>query len=356
MARGYEAPYEELEGVHIYRHPMPLEARGAAGYLLEYAAALFWEFRLAWRVRRRHGFDVIHACNPPDLIFLIGRFFKTFFKTKFIFDHHDLNPELYVAKFGKRGPLYRILLLFERCSFRTADVSIATNWSYHRIAVERGGMAPEKVFVVRSGPNLQRIRLHPPDEALKHGRRFLVGYVGVMGRQEGIQYLLEAARHIVHDLGRTDVHFALVGSGPDFDRLRALAGQMGVQDFVTFTGRLPDEDLLRILSTADLCVNPDEVNEMNDKSTMNKVMEYMALGRPIVQFETTEGRYSAAEAAVYARANDPLDLARCVVELLADPARRTSMGEFGRERVHVQLAWSHQAPILLRAYGALWND
>jgi glycosyltransferase involved in cell wall biosynthesis len=217
-------------------------------------------------------------------------------------------------------------------------------------------MPPDKVFVVRSGPNLQRIRPCAPDETLKRGRRFLVGYVGVMGRQEGIQYLLHAARHIVHQLGRTDVQFTLVGTGPEFMQLQALACELGIAEFVTFTGRLPDLDLLRILSTADLCVNPDEVNEMNDKSTMNKVMEYMALGRPIVQFETTEGRYSAGEAAAYARANDPIDLAETILDVLGDPDRRATMGRVGLERVHAELGWSHQAPVLLKAYAALWSS
>jgi glycosyltransferase involved in cell wall biosynthesis len=282
--------------------------------------------------------------------------FKALFATRFVFDHHDLNPELYVAKFGRRDWVHRLLLLLERWTFRTADFSIATNLSYRQVALERGGMSPDKVFVVRSGPDLMRLRPVPPDEALKQGRRFLVGYVGVMGRQEGLSYLLEAVRHIVHDRNRTDVHFTLVGSGPELGTLRSLAAELGVGDFVTFTGRLPDAMLLRILSTADLCVNPDEVNEMNDKSTMNKILEYMALGRPIVQFETTEGRYSAGGAAAYARPNDAADLAEQILAVLADPERRAAMGRIGMERVHRELAWSHQAPLLLQAYATLWGE
>jgi glycosyltransferase involved in cell wall biosynthesis len=356
MTEGYEAAYEHLQGVHIYRHRMPLEARGVAGYILEYGAALFWQFFLACRVYRRHGFDVIHGCNPPDTIFLVGAFFKLLFGKRFLFDHHDLNPELYIAKFGRRGLFYRVLLQLERWTFITADVSIATNWSYHKIAVERGGMDPDKVFVVRSGPSLERLRPCEPNPALKKGRRYLVGYVGVMGRQEGIHYLLEAVHHIVREQGRHDIHFTLVGSGPELAHLKGLAVKLGIGDFVTFTGRLPDRDLVEVLSTTDICVNPDEVNEMNDKSTMNKVMEYMALGRPIVQFETTEGRYSARDAASYARPNDAADLARKMLDLLADPARREEMGRFGYERVRRELAWPHQVEPLLKAYDALWQE
>lgn len=354
-AMGYEAGYEVIDGIHIFRHPLPLEARGAMAYLVEYSAALFWEFVLAWRALARRGFDVIHACNPPDTIFLVAGFFKLFLGKKFLFDHHDLSPELYEAKFGRRDVFYRLLVNFERWTYRTADVSIATNHSYRRIAIERGGMEPDRVFIVRSGPKLERMKLLPPDEALKHGRRYLVGYVGVMGQQEGIRYLLEAARYIVHEMGRTDVHFGLVGSGPELEASIRLAEELEVADFVTFAGRVPDQELLELLNTADVCVNPDEYNAMNDKSTMNKVMEYMALGKPIVQFDLTEGRLSAQEASLYAKPNDSVDLAEKIVELLDDPGRRERMGKFGRERVVNELAWRHEVPKLLAAYEKLWG-
>jgi len=352
---GATARYELRDGIAIYRHPLPLEARGRLAYPLEYLAALFWQSLLAWRVFLTHGFDVIHACNPPDTIFLVGGFFKLLFRRKFLFDHHDLCPELYLAKFGRRGGVYRALLALERWTFRTADVVISTNESYRRVAIERGGKAPDRVFVVRSGPALERMQIRPPKPALKRGRRHLVGYVGVMGQQEGIEYLLQAARHIVHDLGRVDIQFTLVGSGPNLETLRALAQRLALEDFVTFTGRIPDDDLLDVLNTADVCVNPDECNEMNDKSTMNKIMEYMALAKPIVQFDVTEGRFSAQEASLYARPNDALDLARKILGLLDDPARREQMGRFGHARVVDQLAWHHQAPWLLAAYAALWG-
>jgi len=354
--KGCEQRYEQIDGIHIYRHPLPPEADGALGYALEYATALFWEFTLAFRVLRRHGFDVIHACNPPDLIFLVGGFFKLFLRKRFIFDHHDINPELYEAKFNRRDLFYKLMVLCERLSFRTADISIATNESYKRIAVERGGMDPERVFVVRSGPKLDRLRIVPPVPELKRGRRFLVGYVGVMGKQEGIDYLLRAAAHIVHDLGRQDVHFGLVGSGTSLDEMKAYARELKVDAYVTFTGRVPDDELLAMLNTADVCVNPDVANEMNDKSTMNKIMEYMALGKPIVQFDLTEGRYSAQDASLYAARNDERDLGRKLIELLDDPERRRRMGEFGRARVLGQLEWRYEAPKLLRAYEAAFGE
>lgn len=353
--KGYEARYEEIDGIHVYRHPLPVEAEGALGYALEYSVALFWEFTLAWKVLFRHGFDVIHACNPPDLIFLVAGFFKLFLRKKFIFDHHDINPELYEAKFGRRDFFYRLMLRMERWTFRTADVSIATNESYRRIAIERGGMDRSKVFVVRSGPKLDRLRIIPPVESLKNGRKFLVGYVGVMGKQEGIDYLLRAAAHVVKALGRKDVHFGLVGGGTSLDEMKAYAEELGISEHVTFTGRVPDQQLLEMLNTADVCVNPDVANEMNDKSTMNKIMEYMALGKPIVQFDLTEGRFSAQNASLYARRNDEKDLGDKIVQLLDDPQLRRQMGEFGRHRVIHELEWQFEAPKLLRAYDAAFD-
>jgi glycosyltransferase involved in cell wall biosynthesis len=262
---------------------------------------------------------------------------------------------LYEAKFGRRDFFYRLMLALERWTFRLADVSIATNESYRRIALERGKMPPEKVFVVRSGPSLERLRIVPPQPALKCGRRYLVGYVGVMGRQEGIDLLLQSIRHIVHERQRTDVHFGLVGGGTELARLKALSRELDVAEYVTFTGRVPDAQLLAMLNTADVCVNPDVANEMNDKSTMNKVMEYMALGKAIVQFDLTEGRFSAQEASLYARRNDPVDMAGKILSLLDDADRRDSMGRFGRLRVLNELSWEHEVPRLLAAYDAVFD-
>jgi glycosyltransferase involved in cell wall biosynthesis len=352
--KGCEKKHELIDGIDIWRYDLPKEGSGALGYLVEYSAALLLTFALTLKVWWKSGFDVVHACNPPDLFFLIGGFCKLFGK-KFVFDHHDANPELYVAKFGRKDFFHRLMLLLEKLTFRTADVSIATNRSYRRIAIERGGMDPGKVFVVRSGPSLERMKIVPPVEALKKGRRYLVGYVGVMGKQEGIDYLLRAAAHLVHALGRTDVHFGLVGGGTSLEEMKALARELGVSDHVTFTGRVSDGALLAMLNTADVCVNPDVANEMNDISTMNKVMEYMALGKPIVQFDLNEGRFSAQRASVYARRNDALDLAAKIAELLDDPGRRADMGAFGRRRVETELEWRHEAPKLIAAYEALWG-
>lgn len=347
--RGYDLSYEVLEGIHIYRHPLPFEADSAMGYALEYSSSLLMELWLALRIAVTRGFDVIHACNPPDTIFLIGRLFKPFGK-RFIFDHHDINPELYEAKFNRRDVWYRLLCRLERWTFAAADASIATNESYRSIAIERAGMDPERVFVVRSGPDLRRVQHLPPRPELKRGRRFLAGYVGVIGKQEGLDLLLEAVNFMRRHLGREDVQFVIIGDGTELPALRAMSTRLGLDDCVQFTGRVSDEDLWQILGTADICLNPDRANPMNDKSTMNKILEYMALGKPIVQFDLTEGRYSAGEASLYAKPNDIEDFAHRMVELLDDAPRRTTMGEFGRQRVEGELAWHHQVPRLLAAY------
>lgn len=352
--KGYEKGFETLDGIEIFRHSLPVEAAGALGYALEYSWALAAQFLLSLRVWFRRGFDVIHACNPPDTIFILGGFYKIFGK-KFLFDHHDINPELYEAKFQRRDFFYRLMLSLERWTFKTADVSIATNESYRKIAIERGSMPPDKVFVVRSGPDLTRLRILPPQESLKRGKKFLIGYVGVMGKQEGIDLLLECVRSIVFEFGRRDVHFGLVGGGTELNSMKQMAADMQIGEFVTFTGRVPDAELLAMLNTADVCVNPDIANEMNDKSTMNKIMEYMALGKPIVQFDLTEGRVSAQEASLYALRNDAQDMGRKILELLDDPERRHTMGVFGQERVAKHLSWEHEIPRLLSAYDAVFS-
>ncbi len=351
--KGCEKKFEAIDGIDIWRYDLPAEGEGALGYLIEYSAALAFTFWLSLKVFLGKGFDVIHACNPPDLFFLIGGFWKLFGK-KFLFDHHDANPELYEAKFGRRDFFYKVMLLVEKLTFQTADVSIATNESYKRIAVRRGGMPPEKVFVVRSGPSLERLKVVPPDESLKRGKKYLVGYVGVMGKQEGIDLLLLAVQKIIFEKKRRDIQFGLVGGGTSLQEMKDLAAALGVAEYVTFTGRAPDAELLAMLNTADVCVNPDVANEMNDISTMNKIMEYMALGKPIVQFDLTEGRFSAQEASLYAKKNDVEDFAMKILQLLDDPGLRARMGQAGRRRVVDELEWQYEAPKLLAAYRALW--
>lgn len=348
---GEDAPAGEtvLEGIHIHRHDLPVEGNGALGYLAEYSAAFWHQTRLAWRIRRQRGFDVIHGCNPPDLIFLVALQFRLL-GCRFVFDHHDVTPELYEAKFGKRGFFWYVMRLVERLTFAAASVSIATNDSYRRIAIQRGGMAEKDVFVVRSGPDLTRLRRCPANLRWKNGRRFLVGYVGVMGAQEGIDLLLQSVHRICRVRGREDVQFVLAGAGPELAALRRRCRAMGLDDVVSFPGRIEDAELFEMLSTADICVNPDRVTPMNDLSTMNKIMEYMAFSKPIVQFDVTEGRVSAQEASVYARANDPVDFANRIEELLADPERRHVMGQTGLERVRNALSWPHQVPALRAAY------
>ena len=354
--KGYQEKYEEIEGIHIYRYDLPIEGMGAKGYALEYIIALYHSFRLALRIYKERGFHAIHACNPPDLFFLIGGFFKIFKGTRYLFDHHDINPELYEAKFGRRDLYWKIMIWLERISFKTADISIATNESYKKIAVERGGMPSTKVHVVRSGPKLDRLRIIPPVESLKMGRKFLIGYVGVMGKQEGIDFLLQSAKYIIFDLGRTDIHFGIVGGGTSLNEMILLAKELGISDYVTFTGRVPDQELLEMLNTADVCVNPDVANEMNDKSTMNKIMEYMALGKPIVQFDLTEGRFSAKDSSLYAEKNNSVDMALKIIKLLDNPELRFSMGRYGRNRVENELEWRYEAPKLLAAYEALFQS
>ena len=350
-----ESPFELIDSIEIHRHPLPIQAKGKVAYLAEYSSALFWEFAYSLKVFWGRGFDAIHACNPPDLIFLIGAFYKYLFGKKFVFDHHDLNPELFEAKFGHRGPIWKMLVLLERMTFRVADISIATNLSYARIAVQRGKMRSDRVFVVRSGPNLARVRESAPDDTWRNGRSHLVAYVGVIGEQEGIDLLLESIRHITSTRQRIDVQFVVMGAGPSLETLRQACARMQLSEFVTFTGRVDDTTLFKVLSTADVCVNPDRPNTMNEMSTMNKIMEYMALGKPIVQFDLAEGRVSAQSASLYARKTDTADFGDKILELIDDPNRCREMGMYGRQRVRDELSWEHEEPKLIAAYEALFK-
>lgn len=345
--KGYTKKYECINGIHIYRHPLPLEARGALGYLREYTAALFWEFVLSWKIYFRKRFHVIQGCNPPDLIFLVALWFKLF-GVKYVFDHHDINPELYIAKYNKKGMFYRFLLWVERLTFMTANYSIATNESYREIALRRGKMKPERVTVVRSGPKLDRLRLTDGNAKYKKGRSYLVGYVGVIGEQEGIDLLLESAAHIVKQ--RQDVQFAIVGGGTDVEKLKKLSESMGLSAYVDFYGRVDDETMVDVLNTADICVNPDKPTVMNNLSTMNKIMEYMALKKPIVQFDLKEGRVSAQATSLYAINDDTKDFADKMMWLLDNEAERKKMGDFGYDRIINELSWNHEKDKLLSVY------
>ncbi len=348
--------WEILDGIEVYRHPALPNGSGPLGYALEYSMAMLWETLFVWKAFFRSGFDVVHVSNPPDILFLVGGLFKVIFSKKLVFDHHDICPELYEAKFGRKGLHFWVLSQLEKCSIKAADIVISTNESYRRIAIERAGKDPSRVFVVRNGPDLERLRLMPPTPARKHGRSYLVGYIGVIGAQDGLHHLIRAAAFIVHNCRRTNVHFAVLGSGSHLESTRQLARSLNVDHYFTFTGWASDQIILEYINTADLCVGPDDYNALNDKSTMVKIMEYMALGKPIVQFALTEGRISAGDASLYARPNDHIDFAGRILKLLDDPVQRTAMGQYGRERVERALAWRHQAPMLLAAYNALWPE
>ena len=355
MARGWNAPYEVIDGVHIWRHPQPLEAHsGAVAYAREYGNALWHWFRLARVIWRQRGFDVIQGCNPPDLIFLLALWYRPW-GVRYMFDHHDVSPELFEAKFDKRGLLYKVMLLWERLTFATAAVSIATNDSFKSIAQRRGRMAADDVFVVRSAPQIEKFQIEPPDPAHKKGAAILLGYVGVIGQQEGMDLLAIAAEHLIHKLGKTDVHFAIIGFGSHLDEVRRDVAARGLDGYFTFYGGLYGPEMLVVLNSIDIGVSPDPKNPMNDISTMNKVMEYMTLEKPVVQFDLTEGRVSAGAASLYARANDPVDFAQQIARLIDDPALRRQMGKLGRARVLDHLSWAHSAPVLLAAYDRIFE-
>ena len=347
--KGCEQNYELIEDIHIYRHPVPKELDSVFGYIWEYSCALFWEFVYAWKIYLRSPFQVIQGCNPPDNIVLVALPFKLL-GVRYIFDHHDVNPELYYAKYERRDALYKVLLWFEKLTFRFCDVVMSTNESYKQIAVTRGRKAPNDVYVVRNGPDLETFKAVPPNPALKYGKQYLVGYVGVMAAQDGLDILMDVAEHI-KNLGRRDVHFTCVGGGPALSSLRQMVKEKNLSDIVNFTGRISDEELLAVLSTADVCVNPDKPCEMNNMSTMIKIMEYMALGKPIVQFDLKEGRISAQAASLYSDTHNRVpDFANKILWLLDHPEERQKMGEFGRTRVKTDLAWEYSTENLLAAY------
>ena len=288
------------------------------------------------------------------MVFLVALPYKLLGK-QFLFDHHDINPELYLAKFGRKDFFYRLMLFLERRTFQCAKTCIATNNSYKRIAVERGGKKPEDIFVVRSGPSLEKLKNAGTDVSLKKGKKYLIGYVGVIGKQEGLTYLVEACEYFIKQKKRTDFHFICVGGGTELENVINYAKEKGVENFFTFTGRVPDQEMIEALNTSDMCVNPDVYNEMNDKSTMNKIMEYMALSKPIVQFDLTEGRFSAQEASLYAKRNNMVDFAEKILILLDDPEKRKRMGELGYRRIYNKLDWRYEVENLYMAYRRVFD-
>lgn len=349
--KGYDASYEVIDGIHVYRHALQ-EARSAAGYLREYAVALFQQLRLSLKARRRQRIDAIQACNPPDLMFLVAFVHKVLFGTRFVFDHHDLGPELYLAKFGRKNLLYKAMRLFERLTFATADASVATNEMFRDIAIARGGMRPDRVSVVKSYPDINKFCKGLPEPTLATENRYLVGYVGIMGAQDGVETLVRAMAIVRRDLGREDVHCIVIGDGPELVRLRALAGELGVGDCVVFTGYLSGQPLIAHLSALDLGVIPDPPNAFNDKLSMNKVFEYMMLALPFVQFDLAQARREAREAAIVVD-HSPAALAAGLVELLDDPTRRARMGAFGLVTARREFRWENEQTKYLAAYEAV---
>jgi glycosyltransferase involved in cell wall biosynthesis len=346
-------PFAEIDGVRIHRYPLKAAVGGPEGYLREYAAALWHTLRIARRLSRDEPFDVVHACNPPDLLFLVALALRPT-GARFLFDHHDLAPELFESRFvGGPRMLHRLSLFLERLTFRAADAVISTNESYRNIAVGRGGMAGDRVWVVRSAPDLARFVPVEPDHTLKRGKRFLACYLGVMGPQDGVDYALRALAQLHGPMGRDDLHTTFIGGGDAFDDVVALAGRLGLDDVVQFTGRVPDETVQRYLSTADVCLSPDPKNPLNDLSSMNKVVEYMAMGCPLVSFDLHEARVTAQDAAVYAFDNNEAEFARLIAELLDNPGRRERMGKIGRQRVGQSLSWETSRRNLLAAYADL---
>ena len=341
---------ENVDGVAVLRFPAPPGGSGVLGYAFEFAYATAAMLVLAIWVSLRRGFDVIHAANPPDTLFVIGAVFKVFGK-KFVFDQHDLSPQTYLSRFkaARSNAVFRALAFLERCTFAVADVVIATNESYRQVALERGHKKPEQVFVVRNGPPLAYLAVQP-DAALQQRAKHLIGYIGTMGPQDGVDCWLRSVQHMVFSLGRTDFLAVVIGSGDAAPALHALARELNIEKYVWFTGRISDIDARRYLSTVAVCVQPDPLNPLNDKSTMNKVTEYMALGKPVVAFDLVETRVSAGEAGVFATPNDELEFARKVCELLDDPQQALRMGAVGRKRVVNHLSWEHSVPHLLRAY------
>ena len=365
VANGYEVAvvcpkgkgdpaYQLVDSVKLYKYRPYAPGGSKLGFIMEYGysfAATAW---LTLKARRSGRFAVIQACNPPDIFWPIAQALRVIDRTRFVFDHHDLCPELYESRFpdGPKLP-YKALRALERRTHRTADQVISTNGSYQSIAVNRSGKSPADVTVVRTGPDPQRLQRGPADPELRRGRRYLAAYIGVMGPQDGVDIIVRAAAIVVHELHRDDIAFTLIGSGDCFDDLVALRDQLGLAGHVEFTGRVPDELVARIMSTADLGLSPDPKNPLNDVSTMNKTMEYMAFELPVVAFDLHETRVSAGDAAVYAKPNDVGDYAAAIVKLMDDEPRRSLLGKLGRARVEQELAWSHQVRAYLDVYRRL---
>ncbi|MEO7020956.1 MAG: glycosyltransferase family 4 protein [Ktedonobacteraceae bacterium] len=343
-----------IDGIHIYRYRLPTLEKKYIGHIVEYSVALLMTFCLSIKVFFQRGFDVIHTANPPDIFFLIGLFYRLLGK-KFVFDQHDLSPELFQVIFKKRAQwLYKVMRFFEKCSYKVANVVITSNESQKRFAIERGHCQPGRVFVVRNGPNLQEWKAVEPNLQLKDGRPFLLGYIGIMGVQDGVEYTLYALHELIYKRGRQDVSLALIGQGSSFKTLRSLACELKIDAYTHFTGIVPHEEVPRYLAAIDIGLIPDPQNGVNEFSTMLKTMDYMAARKPILAFDLAETRFTAQEAALYAKPNVIEDFADKIEQLLADEEMRTRLGEFGRRRLEEELSWEHTSKNLMYAYNMLF--
>lgn len=350
-----QARRERVNGVQVYRYAPPPEARGQLGYVVEYGYSLIVALVLALRIAMRDGVDVIHAANPPDLFVLIALAFKPF-GVKFIYDQHDLAPDMYRARYsgGRKATVERVLRLFERWSYRCADHVVAANQSYRENAVLRGKVSPDKIVIVRNGPDarqLERSNTGPGNAC--QTKELTVAYLGLMGVQDGVVHLIRAIDHLVHELGATHFKCELIGDGEERARLEALVRERGLEAVVNFLGYVPDPEYLPHLLSADICVDPDPYSEYNDRSTMIKIMDYMSCAKPIVAFDLKETRRSAGDAALYVKPNDEVEFARALAYLMEHPEERVAMGRRGRERVEQELSWASSAENLLRAYAFL---
>ena len=345
----YPSAIEEIDGIAIYRHPLPLEARGRSAFLVEYAFALFHEFRLLLKVHRERGFSVIQGCNPPDLIFLVAMPFKLLGK-RFVFDQHDAAPELFVAKFGRRGFFYRLLRICEWLTYKSADLVISANDTYRDLAINRGGKRPEVVQTVYSFPHREHIFRTSPEEGVSNGRTFALGYLGIIGDQDGVDHVVRAVNHLVRDEGFTDFQAVIVGDGPALASVRALARDLGVEEHMTFTGYLSGAALMRHASAFDIGIIPDPINESNDKMSMNKAFEYSVLGIPTVAYPLTETKRLLGDAAIYAQSSDPMGLATACLRLMRDDALRKNCAARAHALAQSSFSWDDEAKKYVAAF------
>jgi glycosyltransferase involved in cell wall biosynthesis len=351
----YQESHICIDGIHIYRYSLPQVGPKYIAYFVEYGVSLLMMFLLSLKVWFRHGFDVIHTSNPPDIFFVIGLFYRLFGK-KFVFDQHDLAPELFkVMSKGRMKAVHKLMLFLERRTYRTADIVLVANESFKHIAIKRGGCRPSKIFVVRNGPNLKHMKPVTPEPELKRGYRYLLAYVGWMAVQDGIDYALYALHELVHKRGRQDVSLVLMGDGDYAPELRRLIKELQLEEQANFLGWTEPADVLRYLTVADIGLSPDPRNGLNEHCTMIKTVEYMAMSKPVVAFDLAETRFSAQDAALYAEPNVVADFADKIEMLLDDDKLRYRMGEIGIERIKGKLSWEQSIKNLRLAYEALFS-